>query len=461
MRQPPTFKSVISGLGSNSNHHREVFADANQLAQPETAPSHRIRALWAHALVLFNVYGIPLSYATYFEYYYNTLLPAKPPSSLAIPIALQILCILGSPCLAGYVYHALGREREWWQLVFIAAGLVAAAAQFGLQWCEHYVLLVVLQGPVLGSALGTLWTVSTLVLASHYKSNVPLVSVFCGFTGFAGAIVHTCIARWALSISDNGERGWAPAISGGVISGTLLIAHLLMRRVKQDVMKSWTRRYPLKLKLPSNFTSDLRRTSTILFLLGYTTIFFSIFIYPVLIVLILTQPPTLMTPDKGTIVHLVTLGVAACTACLSPHHHTSRHIGTVNIFALSAILAGAAVLAPIRSPHAYIAYPLAAIHGVALGALLPLHSMVAAMFLAPEQEKGRPWSDDVPARVALAMAGAGMWAFAGVVTAAVLVENVELGVDVALRVAGAGMIGGGLLVAGARFVKWRTLWYAV
>ncbi|KAF2853130.1 hypothetical protein T440DRAFT_466120 [Plenodomus tracheiphilus IPT5] len=461
MLHPPTFKSVNSGLGSNSNPHKEVFADAISQAQPETAPSLRIKALWAHALVLFNVCGIPLSYGTYFEYYHNTLLPTKPPSSLAIPIALQILCILGTPSLIGYIYHALGREREWWRLIFIIAGVVAVAAQVALQWCNQYVLLLILQGPLLGSALGTVWTVSTLVLASHCKSNVPLVSVFCGFTGFVGAVVYTCIAPWGLRSQEGGKKGWAQAISAIIMFGTLLVAYVLMRRVKVDVMKAWTRRYRLKLKLPSNFTRDLRRPSTILFLLGYTAIFFSIFIHPIHGLLILTQPPTLKSPEEATIVWLTTLGVAACTACLSAHFYTHRRIGVVNMFASSAVLAGAAVLAPLRMSQSYISYLLAAVYGVALGGLLPLHIMAAAMFLAPENNKGKSWREDVAARVALIMAIAGMCAFAGMVTAAAVIENMERGIDVALRIAGSGLIGGGMLVAGARFVKWRKLWYAV
>ncbi|KAI8935428.1 hypothetical protein NX059_008006 [Plenodomus lindquistii] len=461
MRKLPTSKSFVSALGSGTNHHGEVFADVTKQARPEQASTLRNRGLWAHALVIFNVYGTPLSFGPFFEYYFNTLLPTKSPSSLAIPVALQIVCILGTPSLAGYAYHKLGKEREWWRLVFIAAGVVATVAQLLLQWCKQYLLILILQGPVLGSALGTLWTISTLVLASHYKANVPLVNMCCGFAGFTGAAVYTAVARWALVAPASEKKGWAQTISGCVMFGALLIAYLLMQRVKEDVLKGWTRHYQLRLKLPSRFPRDLRRPSTMLFFFGYTAIFFSIFIHPIYIVLILTQPPTSKPPERGTVTWLVSLGCAACVACLSAHAQVRRRTGVVNLFACSAMLAGATVLAPIRTSQAYINLSIAVIHGGTLGALFPLHIMVAAMFLASEVQEGKPWREDVPARVALVMAIAGMCAFVGIITASALIENLDHGVDIALRMAGAGLMSGGMLVATARFVKWRKFWYAV
>lgn len=461
MRQPSTFQTILHGLGAESCYN-DTIAAATAQAQPEVAPSLRRKALWAHALVLLHVWGIPLSYGAYFEYYFNTQFPTKPLSSVAIPIALQLLCILGMPSLVGSLYHALGTQQEWWRLIFVIAGLTATATQFALQWCTQYTSVVILQGAVLGSALGTLWTVSILVLASHYKGDVPLVSTFCGFAGFVGAILHTLIARWGLSMQKDEQTGYAQIASGAFLFGTLLISLLLMRRVKEHALSPWSRCFQLRLKLPSKFVKDLWKSSTVLFLLGYIAIFLGIFTYPAYLVLLLTQPPTLFAPKTGTVGLLIMLSTASLSACLSANAHTRRRIGAVNTFAFASILAGAAALAPVRMPKAYVSFQLAAAYGLALGCFVPLNVVVTALFMGYQPpEKGKARQDDIPARVAFVMVLAGICTFTAIMASSVLVENLEKGLDVVLRITGGLLIGGGVVILGARLVKWEGVWYAV
>jgi hypothetical protein len=380
----------------------------------------------------------------------------KPLTSLSIPIALQLLCILSTPSAIGYAYHLLGR-REWWRLIFILAGVLAVTTQISLQWCHGYAFIVVMQGAVLGAALGTLFTISTLVLATHYKSNLPLVSMQSGFASFTGAVCHTVLARQSFRTQISGVGGFAQAASGGLLGGTVLVAYLLMKRVKPDDGKPWTTRYQLKMQLPKDFVRDLVKEGTMWFVLGYMLIFFGIFIYPLYIVLILTQPPALYFPDTGTIALLATLSTAALSGCVSANEHVRKRLGPVNTFIAAAIFVGAVVLAPVRMPRLYVTITLGGLYGLALGAVLTLHIMVAAVFLSPN----KMWQDDMPARVAIVMALGSISAFAGIIALASVMEMYENGLDIALRVAGGCMIGGGSLIAAVRVWRWRKFFYAV
>jgi MFS family permease len=195
---------------------------------PAKYARHRNRAVWAQALVLFNVVGIPLSQGMYLEYYFNTALPQTNLSILSIILALQTGVLLAMPLLVGRFYRWRG-PRSGWKILFCAAAMIAFAVQLALQWVRSYILTLILQGPLMGSALGTLFTWSTLVLSSHYQFNLPLVSMQSGFMGFLGALVYTLVAREALQTQVSGH--FAPAASAGLVGGTLFIATLLSRRV--------------------------------------------------------------------------------------------------------------------------------------------------------------------------------------------------------------------------------------
>ncbi|KAF1940324.1 hypothetical protein EJ02DRAFT_406827 [Clathrospora elynae] len=421
----------------------------------EREPRHRNRSVWAHALVLFNVIGIPLSHGVYLEYYFTTALPDKPLSSLAVIIGLQILCIFVMPLPIGCLYQSLGR-REWWKAVFALAALVAVAAQVALYRNKTYMLIVLLQGPLLGAALGTLFTISTLVLASHYQYNIPLVSTQSGFAAFAGAVVHTALARFALQQ----YAAFSQVFNGALIALTLLPAFFLLTRLKLDTLKPWTLRYQLNLKLPSHFMADLRSKGTIWFIIGYILVFFSIFIYPMYIITLLTQPPALMAPEMGTYTLLATLGTAAFSSAICGNSAVMKRVGPVNTFVASAIFAGAVTLSPILYPRIYVSVPLAAAYGVALGPILSLHQLVAAIFLGQKEEGGK-WRDDVPARVAIVMAMGGIGAFSGIVVLAAVAEGSAKGVDLVVRLAGACAVSGGGGVGMVRWFRWEGVGFAV
>jgi hypothetical protein len=345
-------------------------------------------------------------------------------------------------------------------MLFGVAVIVATTSEF-LSYTvqKNYIAILLVRGLVLGGALGTCFTISTLVLASHYRNDVPLVSVQSGFAAFAGAVVYTVIARFAFQ--DAGlDGGLAYVYSGGVMSATLLSAFLLLVGLKSEDEELWTQRCKLHLCMPKGFLEDARGGG-MWFILGYILVFAGVLVYPVFNVVLLTQVPGLFFPDAAAYGILGMLGVAAVSGSVVANLSSLRKVGAVNVFVAASVLAGAICLAPVLYPRLYVVVLLAGVYGVALGAILSLHMIVAAMFLSKKVE-GR-WEDDMPARVAIIMALAGLGAFGGIVGAAALLEGNKNGEKVVIKVAGACMIGGGVLIGFARMWRWRwkAAFYAV
>jgi hypothetical protein len=412
--------------------------------------------MWAQALLLTSVLGPPLSYGAYLEYYYTTLLPTNTPLLLlALPIALQILTISLATFPIGLLYTKLGR-RAYWKLLFAFAAVVAVASQITLYWITSYIGILVLQGLLLGSALGTLLTLGTLVLSSHYRGDVPLVSVQSGFAGFAGAVLHATLARFSLQgiARGNGYEGFSQAASGGLMGGTLLVAFFLLTRVKADESKRWSVEYTLHLALPRAFLRDLTQVKGMLwFIVGYMFISFGALVYPIYAITLLTQSPSLFSPDQGSYTLLAMLAVAALSASGAANGRVMRKVGPVNIFVAASMFAGAVLLAPVLYPRIYVSILLSGVYGIALGAILSLHMIVAAIFVS-EKEGGR-WADDMPAKVAIVVALGGISAFGGILVAAFIVRSGVEGANAALKVAGACMVGGGMLIWLVRLMRWK------
>jgi predicted membrane protein len=185
---------------------------------------------------------------------------------------------------------------------------------------------------------------------------------------------------------------------------------------------------------------------------------FAIFVFPVHGTILRAQHPAL-DPDTGTYALLATLAVAAISASVAANIHILERIGAVNTFSSASILAGAVLLAPILHPRRYIAIPLAAVYGLALGAMVSLHLLMLSTFLS-SKEAGR-WADDMPARVSIMLAVGGMCTFAGILVSAVVLERVESGSGMLLKIAGGCLVGGGVLVGLVRMYRWRDLGFAV
>jgi len=403
---------------------------------------YRNRAVWAQALVLFNVVGVPLSQGVYLEYYYNSVLGTSSLIPLAAIPGLQVLCILATPLLVGWLYHRRG-QRSGWRLTFFVASLVAVCAQLALQWIKKYILLLILQGLLLGISLGTLFTLSTLVLSSHYRFNLPLVSTQSGFMGFLGAVVYSIVADLGLQ----GHKTIAPAATAGILGATLLAANFLIRRVDQDTSFQTPQ---LSMTLPSRPITILKEKGTLPFVLGYILIFFGLLTFPIYIVLILPS-------STGTWTIITTLATAALSACLSANPSIRRRLGPVNTFIAAAMSAGAVSILPFWMPYTWLSILAGGLYGIGLGAIVALHIKVSTVF---HKEKA-VWATDMPARAAMLMALAGMSTFGGLVVSAVLMEMMRNGGRIASCVAAGCLVGGGVLVAAARWRRCARLWVAI
>ena len=436
-------------------HHQDLRAkEEARLKLLTKYARHRNRAVWAQALVLFNVVGIPLSQGVYLEYYYNAALTGCSLSALSIIPALQVACILCIPILVGWFYQWRG-QRSGWRLMFFGATLLAFAAQLALQWIENYTVIMLLQGPFLGAALGTLFPLSTLVLSSHYRFNQPLVSMQSGLMGFLGAIIYAVIARQGLQVRGNSH--FAPAATAAVLLGTLLLAYTLIRRVKQIEVPPDIQEWHSNMKLPRNICKIAKEEGTIWFILGYMLIFFAIFNFPIYISLVLTQPPATIDPKTAAFVPIVTLTTAAISACLSANPILRKRLGPLNTFITLCVFAGAASLLPFFMPYLPIALPSGSAYGISLGAIISLHIKVTTIFHGEKVV----WHPDMPVRAAVMMALAGCSAFAGLLASAFIIENVRGGIRVVASVTAGSLVAGGCVIAFARWRRCRNFWVAI
>jgi hypothetical protein len=191
------------------------------------------------------------------------------------------------------------------------------------------------------------------------------------------------------------------------------------------------------------FIWDLGRKRRGWFLLGYGLVSFSILVYPVFLPTLLSQYPSL-SEETGTYALLALLSVAALAAAVAGNHRVWQRVGPGNLFAAAVVFAGALVLGPVLHEKAWVAILLAGEYGAGLGAVVALHGLVLATFLS-EREAGR-WKDDMAARVGIVLAIGGVCAFAGIVGSAAVLESLEKGTSVVMKVVGGCLVGGGVLV---------------
>lgn len=438
LHNPVVQQRLYDVEGSRTGPRQNAFCvQYAQVTSKEQAKysRYRTRAVWAQALVLFNVVGIPLSHGVYLEYYFTTQHPHTRLSALSIIPAIQIFAIMSMPGLVGWLYHWRG-HRSGWKSLFLIAGGTAVCAQLPLQWVQSYGLILILQGPVLGVALGTLFTLSTLVLSSHYKYNLPLVSMQSGFMGLSGAVVYAFVARQGPSIHN-----YAPAAAAGIMAVTLLSACWLLHRIKDTATPQ-----TVDMQLPQSLDKIVKEKGTLCFVLGYILTFYAMFTFPIYLVVILTQPPALLPPDTGTLALITCLGTAALSASITANPIVRRNIGPVNTLIAASVLAGAASIMPVFMPYLWLVFVAAGVYGIGLGAIIVLHIKTTTVFHAQKVT----WHPDMPARTALVMALGGVSAFAGLCVSAVLMERMQDGVRAAFGSAGACLVGGGVLIAVAR-----------
>lgn len=404
----------------------------------KTYARQRNKTTWAHALILFNTLGIPFSQGVWLEQRYINALNDKSLVALAVIPGLQLLFLLSTPLLVGSIYHIRG-PRSGWRITLLISSPIAVACQLLPQWLKNYIPTLFLTGPITGIALGTLFILSTLVLSSHYKSNIPLVSMQSWSIGYAGALVYTLIAKMA------GE--YKHVVTAGVMAVTLGVANVLISRVE-------TRQRPaMEMQMPS-WREVWRDEQTLVFVGGYVLVFFGIFGSPIYITLHLR-----LDTSVALCTLLATFGTAAMSASMVASRTVSRRLGPVNTFVAGSVFAGAVSILPVWMPRRDVAIISGAAYGIGLGAMVALHVKVASVFSS--EGKSGVWHADMPARAAIAVALGGVSAFVGLLVNAVVIESIKNGARIASAIAAGAIVVGGALVAVARWRRCSKIWVAI
>jgi hypothetical protein len=154
---------------------------------------------------------------------------------------------------------------------------------------------------------------------------------------------------------------------------------------------------------------------------------------------------------------IVTYAVATVTAPFTTNRRLRCTLGPVNTFIAATLVASACIIVLVWLPYPSVAMPYNILYGVALGAILSLHTKALSVF---------HWSkfsyhDDMPARAAVVQAVAGLFVAMGIVWMEWILDHTgekgrlvwkgaEVGFGVSGTVAAYVMLGGAVLMAWAR-----------
>jgi MFS family permease len=436
---------------------------------------NRTKSYIAQAFILFNIWGIPLSFGPYLVYYHaNTWRhPVLQTSSI---IGLQLFCIFGAGIPVLWLY-----QQEYWRTTMLIASLTASICQWALYVCTTWKSVILVQGFGVGISLGVLYSMGSLVLSSHYKYNYPLTSTMSVSAGLLGAVMYTCIALGL--VYSPGLLKTAYILNAILTTTTLCIACLLVKRsdvtfptttfkvtpIKRTIIIKTNNYTVLKRVIPPpHHRNPFLESGTWLFFLGYLLTFAGVFIYPVYSILLLSNSPSHTLSTTPTWHLTITYAFATLTAPYAASRRLRTTLGPVNTFMSATLLAASCTIVPVWLPYPNITLAYDILYGIALGVILSLHTKVLSVF---------HWSsfchhDDMPARAAVVQTAAGMFVAAGIVWTGWVVDHtaekgrlvfkgVELGFGVAGTVAAYTMFAGAVLMGMGRWRRCPRLYIAV
>ncbi|KAF2243958.1 hypothetical protein BU26DRAFT_436374 [Trematosphaeria pertusa] len=335
-------------------------------------------------------------------------------------------------------------QRARWRATIFLAGFAVTACQIALHYCKQVWLLILVQGGIMGLALGILRGMVLLCLASHYKNNVPLASMQSGTVAMFGAFFYSFIAWTCLRSSKHLSLCWMNTVLSGT---TLLLAFQQVRKSKG-----------YKLLKPSDDPPRhriLKEKGMLWFLGGYFLLFSGFFVWPTFTVLLVSSPPSNHFPDFGAYVLFITFGCAMVTANYFVRPYSRRLLGPINAYVPFAMVAGVGYIVPAWMPSFLTAATCGVAYGCALGPLLALHIKVLTVF----HWSGLSYHPAMVSRINLVSTLAGISAAAGICATAILAD--ARGFGVALTVMGGLMVLGGVLMGIVRFVRCKEFFVAV
>lgn len=392
-----------------------------------THPSHnRILAYTSHALVLCNIYGMILSSGVWFEYYFTSLRPSN--------------SLIATSAIFGAQFASLGIavgptawvHRRWprgWRVLMSVGAACVCGAWTALFFANKFWVILLCHGVLTGLGLGTLATVSLLVLSTHYKHDITIVSSMCGTAGYAGTVVYTGLT-WICLRGD-----WvrmAHGISLAILLSTLLLAMFLAR---PHSGQNPTTSSPRHTATTSQSRSKQARWTTLLTALLLTLTLVPTILPPLLFPLLLTRAPTPHRADPGFYTLLALLSGATLSSILFPRISPSR-LSPTALLSASCLLAGSALAPVIWTQTLYVGVACAVVFGVGLGGVGTLWVKGLRCLIGH--------GEGLRGVICVLMAFGGVVAGGGLVGSAAVLQSFECGVQVVL-----GAVTGCLVLGGA------------
>lgn len=415
--------------GTTINPDPEFLAPRDAGPPANSSPDasrHRVRTYTAHAFVLFNVYGLPLSSGIYLEYYFSSL-----HSSVSL-LAISAIFSTQLACLSLAVGITIWLHRRWpkyWRLQLFIGMLLVCGAHLGLRISNDLGVLMLFQGALTGLGLGTLEAVSLRVLSTHYKHDITTTSTLCGSAGFFGAIAYT-LSAWACLRIDSTRLAYGTTL--------LLLALTLLPAI--PLAKPCTIQSPQsrQLDLDTSPTTPSSWRAYPVFLATFLTI--PALLTPALYLpLLLTRQPGSYLADAGLYPLLALYGTALLSSALVPSISPNR-LSPAVLCSAASILAGTAILPLVWVRRVDVAVVCAAVFGVGLGCVGTLWGKVFRECVEGAGTRGlRRW-------IQMLVLVGGLGAGAGLVGAAAVLERWGNGVEIVLGAVSGYLVLGGFIV---------------
>jgi hypothetical protein len=383
----------------------------------------RVRTYTAHALVLFNVYGVPFSSGIWLEYYFTTLYPETTLLALAAVSAAQIACLGLAIGMSAYLHS---RSPRYWRWTLVNGALLVCGPHIGLltNTRNKIWVLVLCQGALTGSGLGSLCAISTRVLSVHYRHSVALASQFCVSAGFAGAGVYTVLTWYCLRTS--GVR-LAYGMTFLLLGVTLVPALLLMEYHPPTATDA-----QFEQQQQPHRSRGLRTKLT---LFAPTLVLTVSFTPPLYLPLLLAHRPSPYRADAGVYTLLALYSTAllpSALVLLIPRLRLSAR----KTCGAASILTGLALVPLIWTLRLEVSVPCAVVYGAGLGTMCTLW---VQMLMGSGDGGARPIAPVSAPVLGLCVAGA-------VVGGAAVLQGYEKGVEIVLGAVAGCLVLGGLIL---------------
>lgn len=424
---------MTSHPDATSSHVYSDFPDSRCAAawanSSANATRDRVRTYTAHALVLFNVYGIPLASGIWLEYYFTSFHSSASLLAVSSILGTQLVCLGLVATTTSWLYR---RWPQYWRLYMLSSSLLVCGAHLGPLLKTDLWVLVLCQGALTGLGLGVLGTVSLHVVSTHYKHNVVTTSTVCGSAGFLGAIAHI-LSTWTFLRTDNPR--FAHGITLSLLTLTLVPAILLARPSGS--------RPPQPRQLGSRTSPTTPSWHIYSILPAMFLVATALLIPPSYLPLLLTRHPGPYRADAGQYILLTLYGTASLSSAIVPRI-PPRRLSSSTLCSAAAIVAGTAIIPMVWMQRLEVAVSCVAIYGIGLGCVTAVCTTVFSL-----------WARGTRAgELGGSAAIFGLCSGGGIMGAATLIPKLESGAGTVL-----GLVVGTLILGGSVLGAWHGVRY--